>query len=461
MIWKGGPLIRGRLAQLKDDDHVLLVTMHHIVSDGWSMGILVSELSELYRAYRSGEAERLPELPVQYADYAAWQRQWLSGEVMERQSAYWKKALAGAPVLLELPADRPRPAQQDYAGGSIRVELGEELTGELKRLSLRHGTTLYMTLLAGWAALLARLSGQEDVVIGTPVANRTRTEIEPLIGFFVNTLALRIDLAGSPSVVELLVRVRERTLEAQRHQELPFEQVVEIVQPPRRLSHTPIFQTMFAWQNAPEGKLDLAGVSVASIGAAGVTAKFDLSLSLQEVGREVVGGAEYATSLYDRVTMERYLGYWRRVLEGMVAEEAGRIDRLELMEEAERRQLLEEWNATAAEYPREKCVHELFEEQVERSPESVAVAYEGGQLSYGELNARANRLARHLRELGVGPDVRVAICMERSLEMVVGLLGALKAGGAYLPLDPHIRRSGWPTCWRTESRWFCSAMRQR
>jgi amino acid adenylation domain-containing protein len=430
-----GPLIRGRLAQMGEDEHRLLVTTHHIVSDGWSMGVLVNELSALYDAYRRGEAAQLPELPIQYADYAAWQRQWLSGEVLERQAEYWKTALAGAPALLEAPADRSRPAVQDYDGKRVRVKLEEGLTCGLKALSRRRGTTLYMTLLAGWAALLGRLSGQEEVVIGTPVANRTRMEIEGLIGFFVNTLALRIDLSGGLTVGELLERVKERALEGQQNQDISFEQVVEIAQTPRSLAYAPIFQVMFAWQNAPEGRLDLPGLAISWMETPQVTTRFDLTLSLQETGQGIFGGLEYATSLYERETVERYLGYWRRLLEGMVEEEQV-VDRLELLSETERRQLLEEWNETEADYPKEKCVHELFEEQVERSPEAVALSYEDEQMSYAELNAQANRLAAHLRDLGVGPDGRVAICMVRSVEMVVALLAVLKAGGAYVPLDP-------------------------
>jgi amino acid adenylation domain-containing protein len=431
-----GPLIRGRLVQLADDDHVLLLTMHHIVSDGWSMGILINELSELYRAYRLGESPELPDLPIQYADYAAWQRRWLNGIVLQRQAEYWKGILAGAPPLLELPSDRPRPAEQDYTGDILQIELEPDLTRDLKALSRKHGATLYMTLLAGWAALLARLSGQDEVVIGTPVANRMRLEIELLIGFFVNTQALRIDLSGPPSVVELLRRVKTRTLEAQQNQDIPFEQVVEMVQPPRNLKHAPIFQAMFAWQNAPEGRLDLPGLTITSMGTPQVRAIFDLSLSLQEAGERIVGMSDYATALFDRATVQRYLGYWRILLEGIAVDEAQAIDRLPLLSESERRQVLAEWNATEADYPKEKCLHELFEEQVEKSPEAIALVCEEQSLTYAELNVRANRLAAHLCGLGVGPEVRAAICMVQGVEMVVALLATLKTGGAYVPLDP-------------------------
>ncbi|HEU0302457.1 MAG TPA: amino acid adenylation domain-containing protein, partial [Longimicrobium sp.] len=433
-----GPLIRGRLVRLAEDDHVLLLTMHHIVSDAWSMGVLVRELSTLYAAFRAGEADPLPPLPVQYADYAAWQRRWIDGAVLEAQAAYWKEALSGAPELLSLPADRPRPAQVDYAGGVVQVALDEELAAGLKALGRRHGTTLFMTLLAGWAAVLGRLSGQDDVVIGTPAANRGRTEIEGLIGFFLNTLALRMDLSGSPAVSGLLGRVKARTLGAQQHQDLPFEQVVELLHPARSLAHHPLFQVMFSWQNSPGGRLELPGLTVGGVGGgqAQETAKFDLSLSLQAAGGRIAGSLTYATALFDRATVERYAGYLVRVLEQMAADDTRAVDRLILLSDGERARVLEEWNATEAAFPRDRCIHALVEAQAARTPDAVAVVHEDTSLSYGELNARANRLAHHLRGLGVGPDTRVAVCVERGLEMMVGLLGVLKAGGAYVPLDP-------------------------
>jgi amino acid adenylation domain-containing protein len=433
-----GPLIRGRLIRLAEEEHALLITMHHIVSDGWSMGVFIRELSVLYGAYVRGEQDGLPELEVQYADYAVWQRQWMEGELLRQQAEYWERTLAGAPTLLELPTDHPRPAEQEYAGGWVRVELDEELSRGLKELSKKHGMTLYMTLLAGWGALLARLSGQEDLVIGTPVANRGRMEIEGLIGFFVNTLALRLDVSGSPSVGELLERVKEQVLAAQQHQDIPFEQVVEVMHPVRSLAHSPLFQVMLDWQqNAGGGGLAMPGVELGPLGVASdVVAKLDMTLFLRDAGERIVGSLVYATSLFEAATVERYLGYLRTLLAGMVADERRAIDRLPLMPEEERQQVLYEWNATEAEYPREKLVHQLFEEQVEKTPDAVAVVFEDATLSYRELNRRANQLAHYLRELGVGPDERVAICLERSLEMVVGLLAVLKAGGAYVPLDP-------------------------
>jgi len=433
-----GPLIRGILVRLGEDDHVLQVTMHHIVSDGWSMGVLTEELSALYAAFRRGEGDPLPALAVQYGDYAAWQRRWLVDEVLGEQAAYWRGRLAGAPELLEVPTDRPMPARIDHAGASLEVALGEETTRGLKALGRREGTTLFMTLLAGWATVLSRLSGQEEVVVGTPTANRGRAEIEGLIGFFVNTLALRLDLSASPTVREMLGRVRERALEAQHHQDIPFEQVVELARPARSLAHTPLFQVMLAWQSAPGGALALPGVEAAVMGggAEQASTQFDLALSLWESGGRIVGEMRYATALYERATVERSLGYLRRVLEGMAAGPGRRIGELEMLSEAERRRVVEEWNATEAPYPRDACVHELFERQVERAPDAVAVSFEDEALSYAELDRRANRLAHHLRALGVGPDARVGICVEPGPEMVAGVLGVLKAGGAYVPLDP-------------------------
>jgi amino acid adenylation domain-containing protein len=434
-----GPLIRGRLVRLAPDHHALLLTMHHVVSDAWAGGVMVRELGALYQAFRAGGDDPLPALPVQYADYAVWQRRWVEGEVLERQASYWVDRLAGAPELLALPTDRPRPPRMEHAGAAIGVELDEALTAGLKALGRRHGTTPFVTLLAAWAAVLGRLSGQGDVVVGTPTANRGRREIEGLIGFFVNTLAVRVDLSGSPTVAELLGRVKARTLEAQANQDIPFEQVVERVDPVRTHTHTPLFQVLFSWQNAAGSGLELPGLELGRLpGVERTTAKFDLSLTLGEADGRIGGGLTYATSLYDRATVERYLGYLRRVLEQMAADETLPVDRLELLPEAERRRVVEAWNAAEADYPRDACIHELFEAQVERTPDAVAVIFDDAALTYDELNRRANALAHHLRALGVGPDARVGLCVERSLEMVVGVLGVLKAGGAWVPLDPGV-----------------------
>ncbi|HEX8431145.1 MAG TPA: condensation domain-containing protein, partial [Longimicrobium sp.] len=424
-----GPPIRGALARLGDDDHVLMVTMHHIVSDGWSMGILVQELSALYDAFRRGEPDPLPSLPIQYADYAAWQRRWVEGDVLRDQAEYWKSALAGAPELIELPTARPRPALQDHAGAFIPFEADEALTAGLKALGQRHGTTLFMTLLAGWAVVLGRLSAQDDVVIGTPTANRGQAEIEGLIGFFVNTLALRMDLSGAPTVAALLARVRASTLGAQQHQDIPFEQVVDLVQPSRSLSYTPLFQVLFAWQSTPRNALHLPGLTLDTAGSSTVTtAQIDLALTLEEAGGRIAGGVTYGTAIFDGPAVERYLGYFRAVLAGMVADDQARVEGIPMLPASERNLVLDEWNATDAEYPRESCIHQLFEAWAERAPNAAAVVHGDGTLTYAELNARANGLAHHLRARGVGPDSRVAIHAERGPEMVVALLAVLKAG---------------------------------
>ncbi|MET4484404.1 amino acid adenylation domain-containing protein, partial [Bradyrhizobium sp. F1.13.3] len=430
-----GPLIRGRLIRTADEEHVFLLTQHHIVLDGWSMGVLVRELSQLYRAFEAGQDDPLPPLAIQYPDYAAWQRQWLSGERLQKQAQYWRNALAGTARLV-LPTDHVRPAQQSFAGATVPIVIDADLTRELKRLSLQHGTTLFMTVLAAWAAVLSRLSGQDDLVIGVPSANRGHREIEELIGFFVNTLALRLDLSGAPSVSELLERTRRTALAAQEHQDLPFEQVVEIVQPPRALDHTPLFQVMLAWENNAVGSLDLPGLSVEAAGEGIDQVKFDLELSLGEHGEEIAGTLGYATALFDQATIERQRGYLLALLRAMAADAQQEVRRIELLSTAERTYLLEELNRTAAPYPSERCIHELFEQQVRRAPEAVALVHEDERLSYGELNARANRLAHHLIGLGVRPDQPVVICLERSPAMVVGVVAILKAGGAYLPLDP-------------------------
>ncbi|HEX8431133.1 MAG TPA: amino acid adenylation domain-containing protein, partial [Longimicrobium sp.] len=361
---------------------------------------------------------------------------WVEGDVVRDQTEYWRTTLAGAPELLELPADRPRPGVQDHAGASASLELDEELTAKLRALGQRHGTTLFMTLLAGWAAVLGRLAGRDDVVIGTPTANRGRGEIEGLIGFFVNTLALRINLSGEPTVAELLARVKARALEAQHHQDIPFEQVVERVQPARSMAHTPLFQVMFAWQSTPREGLELPGLRVGFPDAAASTrSKFDLSLTLGQEDGRIVGGVEYATALFDAATVERYLGYFRSTLAAMAQDETRAVARLPILADAERERVLHEWNVVA-EAPATECIHTIFESRVEATPDAVALTYEDHSLTYAELNARSNRLAHHLRGHGVGRDTRVAVCAERGPEMIVALLGVLKAGGAYVPLDP-------------------------
>jgi len=433
---KRGPLLRITLVRLRDEEHVLLLAMHHIVSDAWSMGVLVGEVVALYEAYASGREAARPELPLQYADFATWQREWLQGDVLEEQSAYWRRQLGGGLPILELPTDRARPALQTYNGASLSFPLSPALSQSLKALCKAEGVTLFMTLLAAFKVLLYRYTGQEDVIVGSPIANRHRQELEGLIGFFVNTLAMRTDLSGNPTFRELLGRVRETALGAYAHQDLPFEYLVEQLQPDRNLSHSPLVQVVLVLQNTPERKAELPGLVVTPLKYEAETAKFDLTLYFDELGSELQGTFEYNTDLFDRDTIIRMARHLRTLLEGVVADPSERISELPLLTEAERRQLLLEWNDTRADFQQDCCAHQLFEAQVERTPDAVAVALEDEQLSYRELNARANLLAHHLRGLGVGAGEAVGIFMERSLEMIVGVLGALKAGAACLPLDP-------------------------
>jgi len=454
-----GPLLRMVLLRLDEEEHVLLMTMHHIISDGWSVGILVQEIATLYQAFTTGEPSPLPELSIQYTDFAVWQREWLQGEVLEKQLGYWKQQLAGAPTALELPTDRPRPPLQSYHGACQYFVFPRSLTEELKVLSQREGGTLFMTLLAAFKTLLYRYTGQEDILVGSPIANRNRAEIEELIGFFVNTLVLRTDLGGNPSFRELSGQVREVTLGAYAHQDLPFEMVVDELQPERNLSHSPLFQVMFVLQNMPMQPLTLPGLTLTPLDTDSGTAKFDLTLFMVETDQGLRGTVEYNTGLFDATTISRMMGHFQTLLEGIVADPEQRICNLPLLPEAEQHQLLVEWNDTEMDYPQDRYIHELFEAQVERMPDAVAVVFpstspraealkaegsghgEDQRLTYRELNRRANQLAHHLQALGVGPEVLVGICVERSLEMVVGLLGILKAGGAYLPLDPTHPRS--------------------
>ncbi|MEW5925955.1 MAG: amino acid adenylation domain-containing protein [Gemmatimonadota bacterium] len=431
-----GPLFRAALLRLGAEEHVLLLGMHHIVGDGWSLGVLFGELAALYAAFREGGESPLPEPAVQYADYAAWQREQLRGEALDRQLGWWRERLAGAPELLELPTDHPRPAAQTFRGAAEPVGLSGELLERLQALARREGTTLYMTLLGAFQALLSRYGGGEDVVVGSPVAGRTRREVEGLIGFFVNTLALRTDLSGDPTFRETLRRVREVTLGAYEHQEVPFEKLVAELRPERSLGHSPLVQAMLTLRDAGVAEDALPGLRTQWMDAQLESAKFDLSLSVAATPRGLLGELIYATDLFERGTALRMLGHLGRVLEQVAGDAEVRLSALELLGEAERAQVLEAWNRTEAEYPPDRCVHQLFEEQAARTPGSVAVVFREETLSYAELGARAGRLARRLRRLGVGPEARVGICLERSPEMVVAVLAVLGAGGAYVPLDP-------------------------
>ncbi len=433
-----GPLIRGRLLRLGEREHVLLVTLHHIVSDGWSTGVLVREVCALYAAFRAGRSDPLPPLAIQYADYAAWQRARLQGDGLQQQVAYWREHLAGAPALLALPTDRSRPAVQSYAGDRVPLELSSELAAGLRALAQRHGATTFMTMMAGWSALLALLSGQQDLVVGCPVANRRRAEVEPLIGFFANTLALRVELGADPTVAELIAQTRATTLAGYANQDLPFEQVVEALQPERSMSYSPVFQVLLSVANAQPGRgaVSLAGLDVEALEPARQTTQFDLVLTLSDSTEGLVGNLVYATDLFERATVERIVAQLERVLAAMVADDATRVSRLPLLSAEERAQLIGPGDEHAATYPRDRLVHALYAAQAARTPDAIAVTYEGVHLTYAELNRRANQVAHRLLALGVRPDDRIAICVERSLEMLVGVLGTLKAGGAYVPLDP-------------------------
>jgi len=434
--WKDGLLVRARLLRLRPDDHILFVNSHHIVSDGWSIGIFLRELTELYESYVSGRPHSLPALNIQYADYAVWQRQWLQGESLQKQLTYWKEQLRGIPALLDLPKDRPRPAVQTFRGKTKTLQLKPDLTKALNDFSRQEEVTLFMTLLAAFQLLLSRYAGQDDIVVGSPIAGRNHKEIEPLIGFFVNTLMLRTDLSGNPTFRELLLRVKEVALGAYANQELPFERLVDELQPERSLSHAPLFQVMFALQNVPRAEFKLSGLSVKRIRVATKTSKFDLTLYATEIAENLNLTIEYNSDLFDDPRIERMLEHLQTLLQNVVSTPEARIAEFEILTTAERKRLLVDWNQTADEC-RSKCIHELFEEQVERTPEQIAVVFENEQATYKELNSRANRLACYLKERGVGPEVLVGVCVERSMEMIVALLGILKAGGAYVPLDPE------------------------
>jgi amino acid adenylation domain-containing protein len=438
-----GPLVRVTLLQLDDTVHVVFLTMHHIISDGWSMGVFIRELTALYQAFSHGNPSPLPDLPIQYADFAVWQRQWLQGDVLNAHLSYWTQQLGGTVPLLQLPTDRPRPRVQSFNGATQSFCLSPSLTDALQALSRQEGVTLFMTLLAAFKTLLHRYTGQDDILVGSPIANRNRTEIEGLIGFFVNTLVLRTDLSGNPSFREVLGRVREVALAAYTHQDLPFEYVVEALQPERDLSYNPLFQVSFVLQNDPDTELKLPDLTLSSLKPDTHTAKFDLSLTMQETETGLAGTFEYSTDLFDAATLERTIAHFSMLLAGVVAAPDRRISELPLLTDTERHQLLVAWNQRedlsgyfSSDLPLDRCIHQHFEAQAEATPDAVAVVFENQQLTFAELNSRSNQLAHYLRSIGVKPDVLVGICIDRSVEMIVGLLGILKAGGAYVPLDP-------------------------
>ncbi len=436
-----GPVIRASLLKLGEHDHVLLLNTHHIANDGWSIWQFGNELAPLYEALREDKPSPLPELSVQYADFAVWQKDWVQGENIAPQLEYWTKQLAGAPDTLDLPTDYRRPAALSMRGTTEKAIFPRELCDRLTTLGRQEGATLFMTLLAAYQILLYRYTRQDDIVVGSPVASRNRTEIEDLIGFFVNTLVMRTDLSGNPTFHELLQRVRTTALGAYSNQDLPFEKLVEVLQPERDLGRIPLFQVWFVLQNAPRASLQLPGLELAGMDVHNGTAKFDLGLFTVEKPDGLYCTVEYSTDLFEAATIKRFLAHYRLLLEAIAEHPDLRIEELPLLSEKEWRQVVVEWNDTAREYPRKRSLHQFIEEQVEHTPDAPALLFESQQLSYREFNGRANQLAHLLRKMGVGPEKLVAVCAERSVEMVLALLGTMKAGGAYVPIDPDYPKS--------------------
>ncbi|MGM3308050.1 condensation domain-containing protein, partial [Anabaena sp. WFMT] len=430
------PLLRVTLLQLEETEYLLQLTIHHILADFWAIILLLDEFTLLYQAFAQGKASPLPPLPIQYADFTVWQRQYLQTGIIEKELAYWKQQLHNAPKLLQLPTERSRPPIQTYPGQIHIFSLSKTLTESLKATSRSAGATLFMTLLATFKTLLYRYTGQEDILLGSPIANRNRVEIEKLIGFFVNTLVLRTSLSGNPSFRELLTRVREVTLNAYAHQNLPFEKLVEELQQPRDLSYSQLFQVMFSFLNTPQTSLEIPGLTLEVVPTHNQTSKFDLSLEFAQTESGLIGEIEYNTDLFDAATISRMSGHLQTLLTAVAANPDQRLLELPLLTPKEENQLLIEWNQTQVDYPQQTCIHQLFESQVERTPDAIALVFEDEQLTYQQLNTKANQLAHYLQKLGVKPETLVGICVERSLEMVIGLLGILKAGGAYVPLDP-------------------------
>lgn len=432
----GGPVIRARLWRLGAEEHVLLLVVHHIVSDGWSMGVLLRELRECYQAYRLGDTPQLPDLPTQYADYVLWQREQLTGDRLERQLDYWRSQLAGMPPVLELPADRPRPAASSYRGARLGRQLPDGLGEEIDALASWAQVTPFMVLLAVFQTLLARYTGRQDIVVGVPIAGRTNVKFEEVVGLFVNTLALRTDLSGDPTFRELLGRAREVAVGAYAHQDVPFERLVEALQPERSRQHAPLVQVLLALQNAPASRVELSGLEVRRLPLTGRTAKFDLSLVLRPERDSLHADVEYSTDLFDAPTIERLLDHYVILLRAVVADPGLRLSAIPLLPESERRRILVEWNAGESADPAGPCVHDLIAGQAARTPDAVALVFRSETLTYNDLERRANRLAHRLRGFGVGPEMRVGLAVTRSPELVIGVLAILKAGGVYLPLDP-------------------------
>src|SRR5581483_778035 len=433
---KAGPLVRAQLLRMQEEEHILLLTTHHIIFDGWSRRILVGELATLYEAFSCGKPSPLPDLSLQYADYAVWQRKHLQGQVLDKQLSYWKQRLAGAPASLALSTDHPRPAVQSFRGAIQTFVILQRLIEQMNSLVRQQGATLFMGLLAAFQLLLSRYTGQDDIVVGTPIASRNRSEVEGLIGLFANTLVLRTKLSGRWTFSELLEQVKETARGAYAHQDMPFEKLVEELRPERSLSHNPLFQVLFSLQNAPRQAFELSGLKLNLMESSSNTAKFDLSLFLIETGEGLRGRMEYNTDLFEAGTIERMLGHYQALLEAAVASPEVPVSELPLLTGAERQQLLRDWNRTEFDYPRHLCLHELIEQQAARTPQAVACVFADQQISYSELNRQANQLARYLQKRGARPGERIGIFVERSLQMMVGLLGIQKSGAAYVPLDP-------------------------
>jgi pristinamycin I synthase-3/4 len=431
-----GPLLRTKLLRVSAEQHVVLLTMHHIISDGWSIGVLVKEVTALYVANAQGTPATLEPLPIQYADYAYWEREWLQGEVLEAQLEYWKKQLAGATVL-ELPTDRPRPQVQTYRGAHERFELDKELSGALNELSRRLEATLFMTLLAAWQTLLHRYTGQSDIVVGSPIANRHRADTEALIGFFVNTLAMRTDMSGNPTFREVVGRVRETALGAYAHQSLPFEKLIEELQPERDASHTPLVQVVFTLQNAPQADVTALDLNLSYVEVDTGTSKFDLIVNMQEIDDGLSLSFTYSKDLFDASSIQRLGQHFKELLVAIVESADKQISELNFLTSAEHQRLIQEPNATATSYPADKCAHQLFEEQVRRCPEATALVCDGTRITYAELQRRAELLAKHMREREIGPGSYVGILLEHSIETMVAIFGVWRAGAAYVPLDPE------------------------
>lgn len=430
-----GPLLRATLMQLDDEDHRLFLTLHHIIFDGMTVyQVFLPELRAVYEAFSAGQSSPLPELPIQYTDFAVWQREQMQGQLLDKQLAYWKQQLAGVPALLELPADHPRPPVPSYRGAIRSLALGKPLTDALRAFSRKEGCTLYVLLQAALNTLLYRYTGQHDILVGTATSGRTQAEVQKLMGVFINMLVMRTNMEGSPSFRELLARVREATLEAQEHADVPFEYVVKELQPQREQGQNPFFQVLLMLEPAVASLP--SGWTLTHMEINTDSSKFDLSLIFEDRPEGLIGWFEYSTDLFEASTIERMMGHWQTLLAAIIADPTQTIDELPILTDAERQQLLVEWNATQTAYPKDLGVHQLFEQQVERTPTAVALLFEEQQVTYSELNERANQLAHRLQQLGVGPEVCVGLCLKRSPEMVVGLLGILKAGGAYVPLDP-------------------------